>query len=164
MAVHPEIEWVYATANGPEKQIADIENMMTKGIDGLVVLATESAPLTPTAKKGHEAGVFIVNVLQHPIACGAITRWTILKHLVTNVICQVGAFVNITNHYGVKACHLFRLKMGLTGPFWLTLVHFEDASLLSLKMGFTRQVKCNTMCVIRVMETRVKQVHFDQSV
>ncbi len=62
MAVHPEIEWVYATANGPEKQISDIENMMTKGIDGLVVLATESAPLTPTAKKVHEAGVFIVNV------------------------------------------------------------------------------------------------------
>lgn len=62
MAMHPEIEWVYATANGPEKQIADIENMMTKGIDGLVVLATESAPLTPTAKKVHEQGVFIVNV------------------------------------------------------------------------------------------------------
>jgi ribose transport system substrate-binding protein len=62
MALHPEIEWVYATANGPEKQIADIENMMTKGIDGLVILATESAPLTPTARRVHEQGVMIVNV------------------------------------------------------------------------------------------------------
>ncbi|GJQ29100.1 MAG: ABC transporter substrate-binding protein [Phycisphaerae bacterium] len=62
MALHPEIEWVYATATGPEKQIADIEAMMTKGIDGLVVLATESAPLTPTAKRVREQGVFIVNV------------------------------------------------------------------------------------------------------
>lgn len=62
MALHPEIDWVYAAANGPEKQIADIENMMTRGIDGLVVLATESAPLTPTAKSVREQGVLIVNV------------------------------------------------------------------------------------------------------
>ncbi len=62
MELHPEIEWVYSTAGGPEKQIADIEDMMVKGVDGLVVLATESAPLTPIAKKAHEKGVFIVNV------------------------------------------------------------------------------------------------------
>lgn len=62
MEMHPEIEWVYSTAGGPEKQIADIEDMMVKGVDGLVVLATESAPLTPIAKKAHEKGVFIVNV------------------------------------------------------------------------------------------------------
>lgn len=62
MAMHPEIDWVYATASGPEKQIQDVENMMTKGIDGLVILATESAPLTPAAKKVHQQGVFIVNV------------------------------------------------------------------------------------------------------
>jgi ribose transport system substrate-binding protein len=62
MELHPEIDWVYATASGPEKQIQDVENMMTKGIDGLVILATESAPLTPAAKKVHQQGVFIVNV------------------------------------------------------------------------------------------------------
>lgn len=62
MEMHPEIDWVYATASGPEKQIADVEDMMTKGIDGLVILATESAPLTPTAKKIHDEGVLIVNV------------------------------------------------------------------------------------------------------
>lgn len=62
MALHPEIEWTYATAANPEKQIADIETMMAKGVDGLVILATESAPLTPVAKAAHERGIYIVNV------------------------------------------------------------------------------------------------------
>lgn len=62
MKLYPDIDWVYQTATGPEKQIADVEDMLTKGIDGLVILATESAPLTPTAKKVREKGVFIVNV------------------------------------------------------------------------------------------------------
>ncbi len=62
MALHPEIEWQYQTAANPEKQIADIETMMTKGVDGLVILATESAPLTPVAKAAHEKGIYIVNV------------------------------------------------------------------------------------------------------
>src|SRR3954468_10601713 len=54
MAVHPESEWSYSPASTPEKQIADIEDMMTKGVDGVVILATESAPLTPVAKQAHE--------------------------------------------------------------------------------------------------------------
>lgn len=62
MALHPEIEWVYATAGTAEKQISDVEDMVVKGIDGLVILAYESAPLTPTARKVHEKGIFIVNV------------------------------------------------------------------------------------------------------
>src|SRR5262249_51827331 len=62
MELHPEVDWGLAAASGPEKQIADVEDMMGKGIDGLVILATESAPLTPIAKKAHEKGVFIVNV------------------------------------------------------------------------------------------------------
>ncbi len=62
MALHPEIEWTYQTAENPEKQNADIENMLTQGVDGLVILATESAPVTPVAKEAHDRGVFIVNV------------------------------------------------------------------------------------------------------
>jgi ribose transport system substrate-binding protein len=62
MALYPEVEWSYATALNPEKQIADIQDMMTKGVDGLVILATESAPLTPIARRAHERGIFIVNV------------------------------------------------------------------------------------------------------
>jgi ribose transport system substrate-binding protein len=62
MALYPDIDWQYSTASGPEQQIQQVEDMMTKGLDGLVILATESAPLTPTAKAVHEKGIFIVNV------------------------------------------------------------------------------------------------------
>lgn len=62
MALHPEIDWQFQTAGTPEKQIADIEDMMAKNVDGLVILATESAPLTPIAKQAHERGIYIVNV------------------------------------------------------------------------------------------------------
>jgi ribose transport system substrate-binding protein len=62
MALYPDVEWTFATASGPEKQTADIEDMMAKGVDGLVILATESAPLTPVAKAAHQRGIYIVNV------------------------------------------------------------------------------------------------------
>jgi ribose transport system substrate-binding protein len=62
MALHPEVDWQFASADTPEKQIADIQDMMAKGIDGLVILATESAPLTPIAKEAHDRGIYIVNV------------------------------------------------------------------------------------------------------
>lgn len=62
MALYPDVDWRYATATDPQKQIADIEDMMTRGVDALVVLATESAPLTPVARQAHEKGIFIVNV------------------------------------------------------------------------------------------------------
>ncbi len=60
--LYPEVDFTLATATTPQKQISDIENMMVKGIDGLVVLATESAPITPIAKRAHERGIYIVNV------------------------------------------------------------------------------------------------------
>src|SRR5688500_7045262 len=50
------------TAGTPQEQISQIENMLAQGVDAMVVLATESAPLTPTAKKIKERGVFLVNV------------------------------------------------------------------------------------------------------
>jgi ribose transport system substrate-binding protein len=62
MAKYPDIEWVYATANEPGKQTSDIEDMMTQSVDGLVILATESAPITPIAEKAKARGIFIVNV------------------------------------------------------------------------------------------------------
>jgi ribose transport system substrate-binding protein len=62
MALNPDVEWLFQTAETPDKQIQDIENMMTQGVDGLVILATESAPLTPIAKQAHENGILIVNV------------------------------------------------------------------------------------------------------
>jgi ribose transport system substrate-binding protein len=62
MAMYPQFDWVFAPAANPERQIADIETMLAKGVQGIVVLATESAPLTPTAKAAAERGCLLVNV------------------------------------------------------------------------------------------------------
>lgn len=59
---HPEIEFDIQTADGPAKQITQLEAMATKKMDAIVILATESAPVTPAAKKLKEQGIFIVNV------------------------------------------------------------------------------------------------------
>jgi ribose transport system substrate-binding protein len=62
MAKYPDVEWVYATANEPAKQTSDIEDMMTQGIDGLVLLPTEPGAIAPVVKKAKERGIFLVNV------------------------------------------------------------------------------------------------------
>jgi len=59
---NPDIEWVIKDAKEPGEQINDLQNMKTQGVDALVILATESAPLTPIAEELHNAGVLIVNV------------------------------------------------------------------------------------------------------
>jgi ribose transport system substrate-binding protein len=57
-----DVEWVIQTAKTPQEQIESIDAMVAKKIDGLVILATESAPLTPKAVELHDKGIFIVNV------------------------------------------------------------------------------------------------------
>lgn len=62
MEAHPDIEWNLQAADTPQTQISQIETMMANGIDGLVVLATESAPLTPIAEEANKRGIYLVNV------------------------------------------------------------------------------------------------------
>lgn len=62
MEMYPEFDWTLATAEGPDKQIKDLETMMVQGVDGVVVLATESAPLTPVAEQISQRGILLVNV------------------------------------------------------------------------------------------------------
>ena len=59
---NPDIDWDIEAAGEPGKQISDLENMQTQGVDAVVILATESAPLTPIAEKLHSAGILIINV------------------------------------------------------------------------------------------------------
>lgn len=61
-ALYPDVEWTIATAETPDKQIKDLETMMVKGVDAVVVLATESAPITPIAKQIRERGILLINV------------------------------------------------------------------------------------------------------
>lgn len=60
--LNPDIEWIIEDAKEPSEQISDLENLQTQGVDALVILATESAPITPIAKKLHDAGILIINV------------------------------------------------------------------------------------------------------
>lgn len=59
---NPDIEWIIEDAKEPGEQISDLENLQTQGVDAVVILATESAPITPIAEKLHDAGILIVNV------------------------------------------------------------------------------------------------------
>lgn len=59
---YPNVDFKIQTADKPETQISQIETMLATNLDGIVILATESAPLTPTAKKVKERGVYLVNV------------------------------------------------------------------------------------------------------
>jgi ribose transport system substrate-binding protein len=60
--LNPDIEWIIEDAKEPNEQISDLENLKTQGVDALVILATESAPITPIAEKLHDAGILIINV------------------------------------------------------------------------------------------------------
>lgn len=58
----PNAEFVVTAADSPERQVGDVEDLMTRGIDALVILPHESAPLTPIVKEAHNKGVFVVVV------------------------------------------------------------------------------------------------------
>lgn len=62
MEMYPDVEWTLALAENPEKQVKDLDTMMVKEVDAIVVLATESAPITPKAKEIHERGILLINV------------------------------------------------------------------------------------------------------
>ena len=59
---YPDIDFDIQTADTPDKQISQLEALATKKVDAVVILATESKPVTPEAKKLKEQGIFIVNV------------------------------------------------------------------------------------------------------
>jgi ribose transport system substrate-binding protein len=60
--LYPNCEWIIDDAKSPDEQIADLQNLQSQGVDAMVILATDSAPVTPMAKTLHEAGILIVNV------------------------------------------------------------------------------------------------------
>lgn len=60
--LYPDVEWTIATAETPDKQIKDLDDMMVKEVDAIVILATESAPITPKAEEIQKRGILLVNV------------------------------------------------------------------------------------------------------
>ncbi|MFP4461702.1 MAG: ABC transporter substrate-binding protein [Thermotogota bacterium] len=58
----PDVEFFLVTADGPAKQVGDVEDLMVKGIDALVILAHDSAPLTPIVEQVYNEGILVVSV------------------------------------------------------------------------------------------------------
>jgi len=56
----PNIEFFLVTADAPAKQVGDVEDLMVKGINALVILPHDSAPLTPIVAEVHSKGVYTV--------------------------------------------------------------------------------------------------------
>jgi ribose transport system substrate-binding protein len=56
------VEFILVTADNPQKQVNDVEDLMTRGINALVILAHDSATLTPVVKRAYDKGIYIVSV------------------------------------------------------------------------------------------------------
>lgn len=54
------VQFIFKTSPDVTKQVADIEDMLVQGVDGLVVFPFESAPLTPVVEKAYAKGVYVV--------------------------------------------------------------------------------------------------------
>jgi len=58
----PDVEFFLVTAASPADQVGQVEDLMVKGIDALVILAHDSAPLTPVVKEAYDSGIFVVSI------------------------------------------------------------------------------------------------------
>src|SRR5512142_2937359 len=56
------VEFILVTADSPQKQVNDVEDLLTRGINALVILAHDSSTLTPVVKRAYDKGVFVVSV------------------------------------------------------------------------------------------------------
>jgi ribose transport system substrate-binding protein len=57
---HSNIKSIVYTAKDPAKQTSDIEDLITKKVDAIVMLPIESAALTPAAEKVAKAGIPLI--------------------------------------------------------------------------------------------------------
>jgi ribose transport system substrate-binding protein len=61
-AQNPNIEFRVVHSNNATSQVSDVENLMTWGMNYLVILPHESAPLTAPVKQIHDRGVKVIVV------------------------------------------------------------------------------------------------------
>lgn len=61
-AKDPDVTFFLVTADSATQQVDQVEDLMVKGIDSLVILAHDSAPLTPIVERVYKEGIFVVSV------------------------------------------------------------------------------------------------------
>src|SRR5690606_10120602 len=68
---HPEIDWQFQRASTAAEQSSQIDAMLTRGIDALVVLPFDSATPLNAIRRAADQGAYVVSVdrgLSEPIA------------------------------------------------------------------------------------------------
>lgn len=58
----PNAKFFLVTADSPNQQVGQVETLMVKDIDVLVILAHQSGPLTPVVEQAANEGIYIVSV------------------------------------------------------------------------------------------------------
>ena len=61
-AENPDVEVIVTIGRDANEQHFKIENLVTRGIDALVVVCQEPGPITPACKRAHDKGVYTVIV------------------------------------------------------------------------------------------------------
>lgn len=67
----PDAKFFLVTAANPAEQVSQVEDLMVKGIDALVILPHDSAPLTPVCEQVKQKGITLIVVdrgLTKPLA------------------------------------------------------------------------------------------------
>jgi len=62
MAKDKNVEFTLSLADSPQKQVSDVEDLIVKKVNAIVVLAYDSATVTPAIKKAKEKGIYIISV------------------------------------------------------------------------------------------------------
>ncbi len=74
-AKHPELQVVFAdAAQNNAKQVADVENFISQGIDLLIISPNEAAPLTDVVAKAYDKGIPVI-VLDRKVLGEKYTEW-----------------------------------------------------------------------------------------
>ncbi len=71
IAKYPDIEWQFQRASNAKEQASQIETMLIKGVDALVVLPFDSDTPVPAIRRAKEEGAYVVSVdrgLSQPVA------------------------------------------------------------------------------------------------
>lgn len=59
--LHPEVELTITDASGnTEKQISDVEDLITKGVQAILISPIESKPLANVCKKAYDQGIHVI--------------------------------------------------------------------------------------------------------
>ena len=59
---YQDVEFIFVTADSPDKQVTDLQELMRQEVEAIVVLPVSDTPLAATLAEAHKKGIFIVAV------------------------------------------------------------------------------------------------------